>query len=112
MATKFAILLVMGKISGGTAHLLPADLKKALGADPKALVKWESLTPLSRNEWVCWVISVKTPEKRKEHVGRVIAELKEGMRRPCCWYGCVHRKDKPLSASQKWVLSRMKSKKV
>ncbi len=94
------------KISNGTAHELPADLRKALAADPKALLAWEDITPLSRNEWICWTISVKTPEKRKNHVDRVISELKEGKRRPCCWFGCVHRKDKKLSASQKWVLSK------
>ena len=75
-------------------------------ADPKALAAWEDLTPLSRNEWICWTTSVKTPETRKEHVDRVVSELKEGMRRPCCWYGCVHRKDKALSPSQRFVLSK------
>ncbi len=96
------------KISGGVAavHPLPADLKKALTSDPKALAKWEDITPLARNEWICWTISVKTPAKRQEHINRVRSELKEGMRRPCCWAGCMHRKDKPLSASQKWVLGR------
>lgn len=93
-------------ISGGVVHKVPTALREALTSDSKALAVWESLTPLSRNEWICWTISVKTPEKRKEHVGRVVSELKEGMRRPCCWYGCVHRKDKALSPSQKFVLSR------
>jgi len=102
----------MKKVSGGTAHPLPADLKKVLTADRKALAAWEDITPLARNEWICWAISVKSPEKRKEHVGRVISELKEGMRRPCCWIGCTHRKDKPMSASQKWVLSRRSKGKV
>jgi uncharacterized protein YdeI (YjbR/CyaY-like superfamily) len=98
------------KISSGVAHELPADLQKALMADAKALSVWEDITPLARNEWICWTISVKTPEKRKEHVVRVVSELKEGMRRPCCWYGCIHRMDKALSPSQKFVLSK-KSKK-
>ena len=94
------------EISGGVVHELPPDLQKALASDAKALELWESLTPLSRNEWICWTISVKKPEKRQEHVDRVVSELKEGMRRPCCWYGCVHRKDKALSPSQKFVLER------
>ena len=93
-------------ISSGTAHKLPADLRKALAADVRALSAWEDLTPLSRNEWICWTLSVKIPKKRQEHVDRVVSELKEGMRRPCCWYGCVHRKDKALSPSQKFVLAR------
>ncbi len=94
------------KISGGVAHALPADLKKALTSDPKALAKWEDITPLARNEWICWTTSVKQAETRREHVERVCSELKEGMRRPCCWAGCIHRKDKPLSASQKFVFGR------
>jgi hypothetical protein len=102
--------VVSKNISGGVAHELPTDLRKALSSDAKALAAWEDITPLSRNEWICWTMSVKTPEKRKEHVGRVVSELKEGVRRPCCWYGCVHRKDKALSPSQKFILSK-KSKK-
>lgn len=99
-------------ISGGVAHELPDDLRKALSSDSKALTVWESLTPLARNEWICWTIFVKKEETRKEHVSRVVSEIKEGMRRPCCWLGCVHRKDKPLSSSQKYILSKKKSKKV
>ncbi|MDE1848688.1 MAG: YdeI/OmpD-associated family protein [Nanoarchaeota archaeon] len=96
----------MTKISEGTVHKLPDDLKKALSSDKKALEKWEDITPLARNEWICWTISVKTDKTRKEHVGRVVSELKEGMRRPCCWPGCVHRKDKKLSASQRFIIGK------
>ena len=98
-------------IAGGVAHELPADLRKALTADPKALAAWESITPLARNEWICWTISVKTAATRQNHVERTISELNEGIRRPCCWIGCVHRADKAMSASQKWVLSRKSSSK-
>jgi hypothetical protein len=76
-------------ISGGVAHDLPADLRKVLSSDPKALAAWEDLTPLARNEWICWAISVKKPETRRDHVERVCPELKEGIRRPCCWMGCT-----------------------
>lgn|SRR5690606_16272097 len=93
-------------ISGGVAHTLPADLRRALNADKKAIELWESLTPLARNEWICWVTFVKKAETRADHVRRVVSELKEGMRRPCCWLGCPHRKDKAVSPSVKWVLSR------
>lgn len=97
----------MGKgISDGVVHKVPVDLRKALSADRKAYELWESLTPLARNEWICWTTFVKKEETRKEHVGRVVSELKEGMRRPCCWLGCIHRKDKALSRSVQYVLSR------
>lgn len=80
------------KISGGVAHPMPADLKKALASDAKALARWKDITPLARNEWICWTISVKQAETRERHIERVRTELKEGMRRPCCWPGCSHRK--------------------
>ena len=94
------------KISEGVVHKLPADLKKALTADKKALAKWEDITPLARNEWICWTESVKTQETRKDHVQRTVSELKEGKRRPCCWIGCIHRQDKPMSRSQKFILGK------
>lgn len=94
------------EISGGTAHKLSADLQKALAADKVALEKWESLTPLSRNEWICWVEYPKQEKTRANHVERVVSELKEGIRRPCCWLGCSHRKDKELSSTQKWILEK------
>jgi uncharacterized protein YdeI (YjbR/CyaY-like superfamily) len=79
------------RISEGVVHKLPADLRKALASDAKALEAWEDITPLARNEWICWTISVKKDEIRRQHVERVCSELKEGMRRPCCWPGCPHR---------------------
>ena len=93
-------------ISGGVAHKVPADLKGALSSDSKALEKWESLTPLARNEWICWVTFVKREETRKDHVKRTVKELKEGKRRPCCWLGCIHRADKKISPSVQYVLNR------
>lgn len=100
------------EISGGTVHGLPADLKKALASASAARTVWESLTPLARNEWICWTITVKQQKTRDEHVTRVISELKEGMRRPCCWLGCIHRTDKKISPSVQWALNKQaKSKK-
>ncbi len=98
------------KISGGVVHELPADLRKALTSDDEALTAWEDITPLARNEWVCWTITVKQQKTRDEHVKRVISELKEGMRRPCCWLGCTHRTDKAVSPSVQYVLDRQSKK--
>ena len=98
-------------ISSGVVHKIPADLRETLTSDPKALAAWEDLTPLARNEWICWVISVKKPETRKEHIERARTELKEGMRRPCCWYGCIHRTDKPISPSVQYVINRQRKSK-
>lgn len=93
-------------ISDGVAHKVPEDLGKALISDPKALTIWESLTPLARNEWICWVTFVKQDKTRKEHINRLINETKQGKRRPCCWIGCIHRKDKPISPSVQAILNK------
>lgn len=79
------------KIASGIVHEVPADLRKAIVADESALERWEDLTPLARNEWICWTITNKKPETRKNHIERTISELLEGKRRPCCWIGCKHR---------------------
>lgn len=102
--------IAKGKISGGVVHELPSDLRKALASDKQALLAWEDITPLARNEWICWTITVKQQKTRDEHVERVISELKEGMRRPCCWVGCIHRTDKEISPSVQYVLSKRSKK--
>lgn len=79
-------------LSTGVVHDVPDDLRAALVADEGARAKWEDITPLARNEWICWVESVKKPETRRHHIQRATNELKEGKRRPCCWPGCPHRK--------------------
>jgi uncharacterized protein YdeI (YjbR/CyaY-like superfamily) len=78
-------------IATGVVHRVPADLRAALAADPQARAAWNDLTPLARNEWICWIISVKKPETRQSHIERACTELLEGKRRPCCWPGCPHR---------------------
>ncbi|MDZ4364209.1 YdeI/OmpD-associated family protein [Brevundimonas sp.] len=77
--------------SGGVVHDLPDDLAAMLGSDPAALEAWEDITPLARNEWICWVTSVKKAETRSRHIERASSDLKAGKRRPCCWPGCPHR---------------------
>lgn len=93
-------------ISGGVAHTIPSDLEVALKSQPKALNAWENITPLARNEWICWVTFVKKDETRKEHVKRAVEELIEGKKRPCCWIGCIHRKDKSVSPSVRYILNK------
>jgi hypothetical protein len=109
MIDFYAKILKMTKkdISSGVAHKIPADLRKVLSSDSSALRLWEDITPLARNEWICWVENAKQLETRNRRVARVSKELKEGMRRPCCWYGCIHRTDKPISPSvQNVVLNK------
>ncbi len=72
-------------------HKLPQDLEIALNSKQKVKVLWEDITPLAKNEFICWVISAKKEETRYRRIKRTCEELLEGKRRPCCWAGCIHR---------------------
>ncbi len=79
------------QINSGVVHQLPTDLKDVLISNPEVLELWNNLTPLARNEWICWVTAVKKAETRKDHLRRLQEDLLKGKRRPCCWPGCSHR---------------------
>lgn len=81
------------KISPNKMHSVPKDLKEILNADSNLLTQWKSLTPLARNEWICWLTIVKKVETRKKHLTRLSTDILHGKRRPCCWPGCPHRKN-------------------
>ena len=76
---------------GGVVHELPDDFGDAIRAAPQALATWEDITPLARNEWICWVESAKKSETRQKRIAWGCESLSEGKRRPCCWPGCPHR---------------------
>jgi len=88
----------------GTVHEAQTDLQSALQSDPEVLALWQGLTPLGRNEFICWVEDAKQPATRRRRIGRTVEELLEGKKRPCCWAGCIHRTDKAPSPWQQAVL--------
>lgn len=82
----------MTAIASGVVHTVPKDLKEMLVKHPDVLMLWNVLTPLARNEWICFIISVKLAETRAKHLMRLQSDLLKGKKRPCCWAGCPHRK--------------------
>ena len=78
-------------LPGGVVHELPVDLREALSASTAAVDAWQDITPLARNEFICWVEDAKQASTRERRVRRTREELEQGMRRPCCWPGCKHR---------------------
>jgi len=84
--------------SHGTVHAAGDDLQAAITADAEVLSVWKSLTPLGRNEVICWVDDAKRPATRQRRIERTLAEVREGKKRPCCWAGCIHRTDKAPGA--------------
>lgn len=85
-------------IHNGILHEIPEDLRTVLSEKPDVLEKWNDLTLLARNEWICWITIVKKLETRMSHIQRFQEELLEGKRRPCCWPGCPHHNNN----AQKW----------
>lgn len=79
------------KTPGGTVHPLPADFREAIESDAAVKSLWADITPLARNEWICWVTSAKKADTRKRRIEVGIDKMRGGMRRPCCWPGCPHR---------------------
>ncbi|MDD4703250.1 MAG: YdeI/OmpD-associated family protein [Bacteroidales bacterium] len=79
-------------ILSGIVHELPEDMLRVLQENKEILKIWNSLTPIQRNEWICWVTIVKKQETKEKHIQRMIEELHQGIKQPCCWPGCPHRK--------------------
>ncbi|WIY69103.1 YdeI/OmpD-associated family protein [Aquidulcibacter paucihalophilus] len=88
----------------GVVHVAGDDLRSAIQSDPDVLALWQGLTPLGRNEFICWVEDAKQPATRQRRIQRTIEEMQEGKKRPCCWAGCIHRTDKAPGRWQQAVL--------
>ena len=94
----------------GVAPEASPDLEAAVRADGSVFDLWQGLTPLGRNEFICWVEDAKQAKTRQRRIERTVEELVEGKKRPCCWAGCIHRTDKAPSAWQQAVLIDQKRK--
>jgi Bacteriocin-protection, YdeI or OmpD-Associated len=88
---RYRCLVSSQRVPGGVVHKLPADLREALVANTTALGAWKDITPLARNEFICWVEEAKQDKTRERRIRRTQEELEDGQRRPCCWAGCKHR---------------------
>ncbi len=83
--------VMVKSLPDGVVHKLPKDLRALLLAHPDVLAAWIDLTPLARNEWICWIEVAKKKETRDRKLVRIREDLLAGKRRPCCWPGCRHR---------------------
>lgn len=93
------ILIIMSTtVSSGIFHVVTEDIIDVLSKDSEILERWNNLTPIQRNEWICWVTIVKKEETRTKHLKRMMSDLKGGKKQPCCWPGCPHRRPE----AKKW----------
>ena len=82
----------MAEASIDFRHETPDELRAVLDSNPELNARWDGLTDLARNEWICWMTSPKKQETRDEHLARLQEQVLDGKRRPCCWPGCPHRR--------------------
>lgn len=64
---------------------VPADLRKALAAAPKARSLWSDITTIARRDWIHWITSAKRPETRARRIKNACEMLGAGKRRVCCF---------------------------
>lgn len=64
---------------------VPADLTKAIKADPKMQAQWKDITPMARWEWIRWINSTNQPKTRKHRIEVSRSKMVRGERRPCCF---------------------------
>ena len=83
------------KITHKTAyHDVPKSVLLLLNKDDELTQLWNGLTEIQRNEWACYATTGAKPETREKHVKRMMSDMKNGKKTPCCWPGCPHRRPK------------------
>jgi hypothetical protein len=66
---------------------VPADLRKALAAAPRAQASWADITPMARRDWIFSISTAKQPETRRRRIEKACDMLASGKRRLCCFPG-------------------------
>jgi hypothetical protein len=57
---------------------IPADLARALKAEPQAMAFFDELAQTHRREYANWVAEAKKPETRERRIEQTLALLREG----------------------------------
>ena len=78
-------------LKSGVVHKISSDIKNTLLSNSKVKDLWNDITPLARNEWICWIESAKKIETKNRRLEIMKDKLLSGEKRPCCWAGCMHR---------------------
>jgi len=66
---------------------VPADLRQALAAAPRAQASWADITPLARRDWIFSISTARQPETRRRRIEKACDMLASGKRRLCCFPG-------------------------
>ncbi len=74
------------KITKTTAyHEVPKTILSTLLKDDVLVEIWNELTEIQRNEWACYATTGTKPETHEKHIERMVSDMKDGKKTPCCW---------------------------
>lgn len=81
---------------------VPADLAKALAADPQATAAWAGITPMARRDWVLSILVVRQLETREGRLVKTVDMLAHGKGRICCFPGINWLTKDHVSNNETW----------
>jgi hypothetical protein len=82
---------------------VPADLRQALAAAPRAQATWSEITPGARRDWILWLSSGKQAETRLIRIGKACSMLGAGKKRVCCFGGLGWLRKDHKTAGGTWL---------
>lgn len=82
---------------------VPADLRKALNAAPRAQEAWAKITPMARRDWVLSILVVKQLETRRGRIEKTCDMLASGKGRVCCFPGLNWLTREYVTKEETWL---------
>lgn len=81
---------------------VPADLRAALAAAPRAQAIWIKTTPMARRDWILWLLYGKLEETRRKKLVKACSMLAAGKKRVCCFGGLNWLRKDHGKAGESW----------
>jgi len=85
VATGDRVSIAMEPMSPWPEPDIPADLRKALAADPQVKSLWTDITPVARWDWIRWIGATRNPDTRAIRIEKALSKLRSGKRAACCF---------------------------
>jgi len=82
---------------------VPADLKKAITANPRAKDQWTKITPMARRDWILSIGVVKLAKTRIGRIEKTIDMLAHGKGRICCFPGINWMTKDRVGKEETWL---------
>ncbi|MDB6113579.1 MAG: rane protein [Lacunisphaera sp.] len=102
--TGDTVTVEITRVGDEPATRLPADLRAALAAAPRAQATWDANTPNARQNWILWLSSCYLEETRVLRIKKAVSMLGAGKKRVCCFGGLTWLRKDHKTAGENWVV--------